>query len=65
MPRLNQLQVYKQSLEEKYSRLIEKANAYRYIDECKSDRSAYKATRVLEKLDRLRYLNDNMSNLTM
>ena len=63
MSRLNQLKRYRKHLEERYNRLTERANDYKFIDECKSDRSAFKAMKVLEKLNRVKYLNQELSNL--
>lgn len=62
MTRISQLRKYKKHLEDRYSRLVERANDYKYIDECKSDRSAFKAMKVLEKLNRISYLNNELSN---
>ncbi|WP_369049272.1 Lacal_2735 family protein [Tenacibaculum sp. UWU-22] len=57
MSRITQLRRYMKHLEERYSELVERADNYKHIDECKSDRSAFKAMKVLEKLNRLRYLD--------
>ncbi|MEX6627311.1 hypothetical protein [Tenacibaculum salmonis] len=65
MTKVNQLQEYRQYLEKRYHKLIERANNYKYEDECKSDRSAFKAMRVLEKLNRVRYLDEDLSNTAM
>ncbi|WP_408025375.1 hypothetical protein [Tenacibaculum sediminilitoris] len=42
--------------------MVETANDYKYEDECKSDRSAFKAMKILEKLNRIKYLDEDMSN---
>lgn len=63
MSRINQLQRYKKHLEERYYKLVERANDYKYEDECKSDRSAFKAMQVLEKLNRVKYLDKDQSNV--
>ncbi|WBX73189.1 hypothetical protein PG913_09945 [Tenacibaculum pacificus] len=65
MTRVNQLQEYREYLEKRYTKLVERANDYKYEDECKSDRSAFKAMRVLEKLNRVRYLDEDLSNPSM
>ncbi|MDO6745083.1 hypothetical protein BA195_05635 [Tenacibaculum soleae] len=65
MSRINQLQRYREHLEERYRKLVERANDYKYEDECKSDRSAFKAMRILEKLNKVRYLDKDFSNTTM
>ncbi len=62
MSRINQLDRYKKHLEDRYYRLVEKANDYKYVDEGKSDRSAFKAMKVLEKLNRVKYLDQDLSN---
>ena len=62
MSRLNQLKRYRKHLEERYNKLVERANDYKYVDESKSDRAAYKALKVLEKLNRVKYLDRDFSN---
>ena len=62
MLRVNQLKKYKKHLEDRYEELVERANDYKYVDECKSDRSAFKAMKVLEKLNRVKYLDKEISN---
>jgi len=65
MSRINQLRRYRKHLEDRYSRLIETANDYKYVDECKSDRSAFKAMKILEKLSRIKYLDEDMPSNTV
>lgn len=55
MSRLNQLLLYRKHLEERYNKLVERSNDYKYIDEIKSDRAAYKAMKVLGKLNKVNY----------
>ncbi|WP_237274649.1 hypothetical protein [Tenacibaculum ovolyticum] len=62
MSRINQLQNYRTHLEDRYRKLVERANDYKYEDECKSDRSAFKAMQILEKLNRVKYLFKELSN---
>ena len=62
MTRLLQLKRYRKHLEERYYQLVERANDYKYVDEGKSDRSAFKAMKVLEKLNRIKYLDKDVSN---
>ena len=50
MSRLNQLHRYRKHLEERYHRLVERSNNYMFIDEPKSDRAAFKAMKILDKL---------------
>lgn len=65
MSKINQLNKYKEHLEDRYAKLLEIATDYKYEDEFKSDRSAFKAMKVLEKLNRVRYLNQDFSNTAM
>ncbi|WP_299680140.1 Lacal_2735 family protein [uncultured Tenacibaculum sp.] len=60
MSRLIQLSRYKQHLEERYLKLIEQSNDYRYVDEAKSDMAFYKAMKVLEKINRVKYLDNSL-----
>lgn len=62
MSRLIQLYRYRKHLEDRYHRLVERSNDYRYIDEIKSDRAAFKAMKILEKINRVNYLNREFSN---
>jgi len=64
MSRLNQLSRYRKHLEERYHSLVERSNDYRYEDESKSDRAAFKAMKVLEKLNRINYLDKEFSSIT-
>ncbi len=61
MSRLNQLSQYRKHLEDRYLRLVEKSNEYKYIDEVKSDRAAFKAMQVLGKINKVRYLSNENS----
>ena len=62
MSRISQLQTYRKHLEDRYFRLVEKSNDYRFIDESKSDTAAFKAMKVLEKINRVSYLDQNVLN---
>jgi hypothetical protein len=62
MSRLSQLHRYRIHLEERYHRLVERSNDYKYIDEIKSDRAAFKAMKILGKLNKVNYLNREFSN---
>ena len=57
MSRLNQLHRYRKHLEERYYRLIERSNDYKFIDESKSDSAAYKAMKILDKINQVNYLD--------
>ncbi|MCI2229084.1 hypothetical protein MC378_07890 [Polaribacter sp. MSW13] len=61
MLRLNQLHRYRKHLEERHNRLLEKSNDYKFIDESISDRAAYKAMKILEKINRVNYLDREIS----
>lgn len=63
MSRLIQLSRYRKHLQERCLRLVEQSNDYKYIDETKSDRAAFKAMKILEKLNRVNYLNREFSNV--
>ncbi|WP_428740823.1 hypothetical protein [Tenacibaculum sp.] len=65
MSRISQLRRYRMHLEDRYRKLVERANDYKYVDECKSDRSAFKAMKILEKLNRIKYLDEDLSNTVM
>ncbi|PQJ80794.1 hypothetical protein [Polaribacter porphyrae] len=54
---INQLDNYKRHLKERYLKLIEKSNDYKFEDEAKSDLAAFKAMKLLEKLNQVSYLN--------
>lgn len=56
MSRLSQFNIIKRHLENRYSRLVERSNSYRYLDESISDNAAFKAMKISKKLDQLRYL---------
>ncbi len=56
MSRLSQLNSYRKHLKDRYHKLIERSNEYRFIDESKSDSAAFKAMKVLDKLNRVSYL---------
>jgi hypothetical protein len=62
MSRLKQLQKYRKHLEDRYFRLIEKSNDYRFVDESKSDTAAFKAMKILDKINRVSYLDRNFLN---
>ena len=56
MSRLTQISSYKNHLKNRYTKLIEKSNSYRFIDENQSDRAAYKAMKIKTKIDQIQYL---------
>ncbi len=53
----NQFQDYKRHLQDRYVNLIEKSNNYRFVDEAKSDLAAFKAMKLLEKINQVNYLD--------
>ncbi|MDY0780156.1 hypothetical protein [Tenacibaculum sp. IB213877] len=60
MSRLSQLTRYRKHLEERYYKLIERSNEYKYIDEVQSDLASYKAMKILEKINRVKYLDNSL-----
>ncbi len=60
MLRLSQFTMLKKHLENRYDRLIEKSNSYRFIDESVSDSAAFKAMKISKKLDQLKYLHNDL-----
>jgi len=53
----NQFITYKKHLLERYSSLVEKSENYRFEDEVKSDLAAFKAMKLLEKINQVQYLD--------
>ena len=47
----------KNRLQQQYSKLIEISNNYRFLDETISDLAAYRAMKLLQKLNRVSYLD--------
>ncbi|AUC85289.1 hypothetical protein CW731_08295 [Polaribacter sp. ALD11] len=64
MSRLNQLKTYRQHLEDRYCRLLEKSSDYRFIDENKSDSAAFKAMKILGKINRVSYLDRELHSIS-
>ncbi len=60
MSRLSDLNTYKKHLELRYKNLIERANNYRYIDEVTSDIAFFKAMKILQKIDRIKFLDNSL-----
>lgn len=60
MSHLTQFISLKEHLERRYYLLMEKSNSYRFIDETISDRAAFKAMKILKKLDQMDYLNNDL-----
>jgi len=52
-----QFKNYKRHLKDRYVQLLELSNDYRFEDEAKSDMAAYKAMKLLEKLNQVQYLD--------
>lgn len=61
MSRLYQLNIYKRHLEERYKRLVEKSNDYKFIDESESDDAAFKALKLLDKINQIRFLDRELT----
>jgi len=60
MSRLLQLEKYKNHLQKSYLSLVEKSNNYRFLDESISDVAAFKAMKLLEKLNQVYYLDQEI-----
>jgi hypothetical protein len=60
MSRLLQLEKYKNHLLKSYVSLVEKSNNYRFLDESISDVAAFKAMKLLEKLNQVYYLDQEI-----
>jgi hypothetical protein len=52
---------FKKQLKEKYVALIEKSNNYRFEDETISDLAAFKAMKLLDKLNQINYLERKLT----
>ena len=63
MSRISQLTQYRKHLEERYKKLVEQSSDYKYIDETTSDRAAFKAMKIRNKLNRINYLNKEFTHL--
>lgn len=61
MSRLQQLQNYKRHLEDRYFKLLEMSSDYRFIDESVSDLAAFKAMKLREKLNQVRFLDRELT----
>ncbi|MFT6066341.1 MAG: hypothetical protein ACJAQX_002223 [Polaribacter sp.] len=53
----NQFIAYKKHLLDRYASLVEKSDNYRFEDEAKSDLAAFKAMKLLEKINQVQYLD--------
>lgn len=62
MSQIVQLHRYRKHLEDRYNRLVERSIDYKYEDESTSDQAAFKAMKILEKLNRVKYLDQDFSN---
>ncbi len=60
MSQLKQLFRYRRHLEDRYRKLLERSNDYRYIDEAKSDIASFKAMKLQEKINRVKYLDNSL-----
>ena len=57
----DQFNILKKHLRERYVELVEKSNNYRFEDEAKSDIAAFKAMRLLEKMNQISYLERKLT----
>lgn len=61
---INPFKTDKKHLKKNYLRLLEKSNDYRFIDENKSDSAAFKAMKILEKINRISYLDGELQSFS-
>lgn len=61
MQHINQFNSLKEHLKTRYKALIEKSNNYRFEDESKSDLAAFKAMKLLEKINQISYLERSIT----
>jgi hypothetical protein len=57
-----QFLTYKEHLEKRYRKLLERSDSHRFIDESISDVSAFKAMKINRKLNQIQYLNRELFN---
>lgn len=57
MSRLTKLKVFRKHLEERYLKMVEKSNNYKFLDESVSDYAAFKAMKLLDKINQVKYLD--------
>lgn len=53
--------VSEKKLKEDYVRLVEESDNYRFVDEVKSDMAAFRAMKILEKLNKVSFLENGIS----
>lgn len=57
MPTTVEIKSYTKRLEERYKRLVEKAYNFKHTDSALSDLASFKATRLLQKINRIKFGN--------
>jgi len=57
----NQLRVFRKHLEDRYLTMVEKSNNYKFLDEALSDAAAFKAMKILDKINQIKYLDRDVS----
>ena len=62
MNRIDNIKVYQIKLSQRYKELVEQAYNFRQTDSALSDISEYRAIKLLNKLNRLKYLSRDMAN---
>lgn len=65
MDRDNRIKRNQQKLNKRYKQLIEQAYNFRQTDSAISDISEYQAIKLLDKINRLKYLNRNEVNIPL
>jgi hypothetical protein len=58
------LNTYKKHLQESYLKLLERSSDYRFIDENKSDLAAFEAMKILDKINRISYLDRELNSFS-
>ena len=58
MYRKKSFAAYKEHLRRRYQDMIEKSENYKYEDESLSDIAAYKAMKLLQKIEQVNYLDN-------
>lgn len=65
MNRIKEIKTHQDKLSSKYKQLLEQAYNFRQTDSALSDISEYKAIKLLNKLNRLKYLQREQNQATV
>lgn len=61
MKKIDDIKIHQRKLNQRYKELIEQAYNFRQTDSALSDISEYRAIKLLDKLNRLKYLSREFS----